>query len=95
MIGEFYSYTFIPEVDMEQVEEVLLLATMAAEGLHGRSRIHLDAGFECNSATRTAEVGAGSEVGDSIARIFTALLATTMGEPAFKVALTCAEAAAS
>ena len=59
MFSDFYSYTFMSDVDMEQVEEVLVLATMAAEGLHGRSRIHLDATFESNPETRTAECGAG------------------------------------
>lgn len=85
MSGESYSYTFQPMASMEQVEEVLLLATMAAEGLHGRSRIQLDAAFRCDSAARTAEVNASSEVGEAIARIFTALLTGTIGEMAFRV----------
>ena len=85
MTREMYCYRFEPETDMDQVEEVLLLATMAAEGLLGRSRVHLDAAFTCELSTYTAEVEAGTEVGDTIARIFTALLTTTIGEVAFKV----------
>ena len=85
MTHENYCYRFKPETDMDQVEEVLLLATMAAEGLLGRSRVNLDAAFRCEPSTNTAEVEAGTEVGDAIARIFTALLATTIGEAAFKV----------
>lgn len=85
MTCESYCYAFRPGTDMEQVEEVLLLATMAAEGLHGRARIQLDASFLCDLKARTAEVAVGTEVGDAIARIFTALLSTTIGEPAFKV----------
>ncbi len=85
MAGEIYSYSFEPTADMKQVEEVLLLATMAAEGLHGRSRIQLDASFRCNPQARTAQVDAGNDVGEAIGRIFTALLATTIGEPAFRV----------
>lgn len=94
MSSESYSYTFPPDADMAQVEEVLLLATMAAEGLHGRSRVHLDAAFRCDLTAKTAEVDAGNEVGSSIARIFTALLSATIGEPAFKVMRIAKEACA-
>lgn len=86
MDKETYHYSFQPDADMGQVEETLLLATMAAEGLHGRSRIQLDAAFRCDTKARTALVDASTEVGSAIARIFTALLSTTIGEPAFSVA---------
>jgi hypothetical protein len=89
MSGESYSYSFKPEADMERVEEVLLLATMAVEGLHGRSRIQLDASFRCDLKARAAVVDAGTEVGEAIARIFTALLASTIGEPRFRVERIC------
>jgi len=70
---------------MDQVEEVLLLATMAAEGLHGRSRVHLDAEFRCEPSKNKVEVDGGTETGDAVARIFTALLTTTIGEAAFTI----------
>lgn len=85
MDKESYNYSFKPAADMSQVEEALLLATMAAEGLHGRARIQLDAAFRCDAKARTALVDASTEVGSAIARIFTALLSTTIGEPAFSV----------
>lgn len=85
MNREQYSYHFEPAADMKTVEELLLLATMAAEGLHGRSRIQLDATFRLDPSARTAEVDADNEVGAAIARVFTALLSTTIGEAAFKV----------
>lgn len=85
MMKDTYRYRFPPPVEMAQVEETLLLATMAAEGLHGRSRVQLEAKFQCDAATRTAEIVAGTEVGEAIARVFTALLNTTIGESAFKV----------
>ncbi len=85
MTREMYCYRFEPETDMGQVEEVLLLSTMAAEGLLGRSRVHLDAAFRCEPSTNTAEVEVGTKVGDAIARIFTALLSTMIGEASFKV----------
>lgn len=85
MNRETYQYRFGDTADMDAVEETLLLATMAAEGLHGRSRVHLEAQFRCDPKSRIAEVDGATEVGDAIARIFTALLTTTIGEPAFKV----------
>jgi hypothetical protein len=85
MTSETYQYTFALQADMSQVEETLLLATMAAEGLHGRARVRLEAGFRCDAGGRSAEVDGGTDVGEAIARIFTALLNTSIGEPAFKV----------
>lgn len=81
-----YIYKFSPKANMRDVEEALLLAAAAAEGLHGRSRLQLEASFRCDPAAQTAEIEAGSEVGESLARIFTGLLTTTIGEPAFSVA---------
>jgi hypothetical protein len=94
MDKESYRYSFTPEADMGQVEDTLLLATMAAEGLHGRSRIQLDAAFRCDAKDRMAFVDATTEVGNAIARIFTALLSTTIGEPAFSVERTAREVCA-
>ena len=88
MTEETYLYTFPNGTDMRQVEDTLLLAAMAAEGLHGRSRIHLDAGFRCTPAARRVEINGATDVGEAIARIFTALLATTIGEAAFQVSRT-------
>lgn len=85
MSCESYSYTFHSDADMDQVEEVLLLATMATEGLHGRARIQLDANYTCDRESRSAVIAGRSEVGESIARIFTALLSSFIGERAFKV----------
>lgn len=85
MATESYRYIFSPTADMSEVEEALLLAAMAAEGLHGRSRIHLDAAFRSDPKQRTAEIDADNEVGEAIARIFTALLTGTIGEAAFHV----------
>ena len=91
MSCEVYDYRFSSETDMTSVEELLLLAAMAAEGLHGRARMQLDAAFKCDPSARTAQVDAGNEVGAAIARIFTALLTATIGEPAFKVERTVRE----
>jgi hypothetical protein len=80
-----YRYTFQDEMRMTDVKESLLLATMAAESLHGRSRVHLDASFNLDEAGRTCVIDAGTEVGQDIARIFTGYLTREFGEDAFQV----------
>ncbi len=85
MTREIYAFRFGPEADMQDAQEALLLAAAAAEGLYGRSRVHLEAAFVCDPKERSAEVAGGTEVGQAIARVFTVLLAGTIGEEAFRV----------
>lgn len=85
MTRETYAYRFASEADMQDAQEALLLAAAAAEGLYGRSRVKLEAEFACDAAERSAEVIGGTEVGQAIARVFTVLLANTVGEVAFTV----------
>lgn len=85
MTRETYAYRFGPEAEMQDAQEALLLAAAAAEGLYGRSRVQLEAAFVCDAKERYAEVAGGTEVGQAIARVFTVLLANTVGEGAFKV----------
>lgn len=85
MTQETYAYRFEPEADMQDAQEALLLAAAAAEGLYGRSRVQLEAAFTCDATQRSAEVAGGTEVGQAIARVYTVLLANTIGEGAFSV----------
>ena len=80
-----YRYKFNANIAMQQVQEILMLATAAVEGLHGRSRINLDASYRLNEKERICEIEAGNEVGCAIARIFTGLLANGIGEGEFKI----------
>lgn len=80
-----YRFTFEYRVSMDAVRESLLLAAMAAESLHGRSGVHLDATFHMDEETRTCVIDAGTEVGRDIARIFTGYLSREFGEGAYRV----------
>jgi hypothetical protein len=80
-----YRYTFRDEIKISDVKESLLLAAMAAESLHGRSRVHLDASFHLDEAGRTCVIDAGTEVGQDIAGIFTGYLTREFGEDAFQL----------
>ena len=80
-----YRYTFGDELSAEEIEDSLLLAVMAAESLHGRSQVRLDAAFHLNLKKRTCLVHADTEVGRHVARLFTGFLTREFGETAFAV----------
>ena len=85
MDRELYRYNFDPKVPFREIEESLLLAVLAAEGIHGRSLVRLDASFSLDRTKRSCVVDAGTEVGRSIVRIFTGFVSHEFGEEAFKV----------
>ena len=85
MNRELYRYNFDSKVPIRDVEESLLLAVLAAESLHGRSLVRLDASFCLDSHKRSCIVDAATEVGRAIARIFTGFLTREFGEESFKV----------
>jgi len=80
-----YRYEFRRGVSLNDVEESLMLAVLAVECLHGRSRLRLDAAFRLDKENRCCVVDARSEVGRGIARIFTGFLTREFGEEAFTV----------
>jgi hypothetical protein len=85
MNREIYRYNFNTKVPFRDVEESLLLAVLAAESLHGRALVRLDASFCLDSKKRSCVVDAATDVGRAIARIFTGFLSREFGEEAFKV----------
>ena len=85
MNRELYRYNFDSKVPIRDVEESLLLAVLATESLHGRSLVRLDASFCLSRKKRSCVVGSATEVGRSIARIFTGFRTCEVGEQAFKV----------
>jgi hypothetical protein len=80
-----YRYQFNKKVPLQEVEDSLMLAVLAAEGIHGRSRLQLDAKFLLNKGKRTCVVDAETEVGIHIACIFTEFLSRQFGEKVFRV----------
>ncbi len=88
---KIYQYKFEPEVPMLDVETSLVLSVLAVESLKGKSRLRLEADYNVNRNERTAKVSAGTEVGESIARIFTGFIALEFGGESFKVEMTPAK----
>jgi hypothetical protein len=85
MARELYRYNFDSKVPFREIEESLLLAVLAAEGIHGRTQVRLDASFSLDRAKRSCVVDAATEVGRSIVRIFTGFVSHEFGEEAFKI----------
>jgi hypothetical protein len=80
-----FQFRFRPSVRLDEVRESLVLSLMATEGLHGRTRVQLEARFHLDLKERTCSIRADSEVGRDLVRIFTALLTQQFGEGAFTV----------
>ena len=84
-MNEAYRYTFTPQVPLQEAIESLYLAIFAAEGVHGRAQVRLDAGYALEKAKRAIAVNAGTPVGKTVSQIFTSLLTRQFGEDAFSV----------
>jgi len=82
---DIYRYRFERDVPMREARESLLLAVLAAECLHGESRVRLDAEYRFSRAKRTCVIDATTEVGRDISRIFTGFAIKEFGEDAFHV----------
>jgi len=85
MSRTIYHYRFDTDLPMDAIKGSLLLAVIAVEGLKGRARVQLEARFKLNKNKRSCEIEANTDVGESIARIFTVFLVKEFGEQAFKV----------
>ena len=85
MIVQGYKYKFLSRAALEEAEKTLLLATLAAEGLHGDNRVRMDAAYALDQALFTIVVDSSTAVGDDIASIFTAFIAKELGRNKFLV----------
>jgi hypothetical protein len=82
---ELYRYEFNSNIPFKDIEECLFLAVFAAESLHGRSLVRLNASFCLNAEKRACVVDASTGVGRSIASVFVGFLTREFGEDAFRV----------
>lgn len=85
MSREIHRYQFDASVPADEIESTLLLAVLAVEGLHGVSRVRLDASYCFDPEKYACVIDAGSDVGRDICRIFTGFAIREFGEAAFAV----------
>jgi hypothetical protein len=85
MTPTIYRYRFDREVPLSDVEESLLLAVLAAEGLHGAASVDMDSASRLDKDPMRCVIDATTRVGRDIARIFTCFLIHEFGRDAFTV----------
>lgn len=85
MSKQIHRYAFGSEIPADEIERTLLLAVLAAESLHGKSRVRLDASYSFARDHRVCVISAKTEVGRDICRLFTGFASTEFGERSFRV----------
>jgi hypothetical protein len=85
MNGGIYRYRFGEHMPLDEVEDTLVLALLAAEALHGEAQVQLDAAHAFDAARRTCVIEAGSAVGVDFNRLFTQFLRREFGPDSFRV----------
>jgi hypothetical protein len=87
MIQESFHYRFAESVPEQELEETLMLAVLAVESLHGRSRVRMESRFNLDKAGRTCVIDASTDVGRDLARIFTGYSVREYGERSVRIEL--------
>lgn len=85
MSREALRYSFNGSVPASEIENSLLLAVLAAEGLHGQSRVRLEATYCFDAEKHACVIDISSDVGRDICRVFTGFAIREFGETAFTV----------
>jgi len=80
-----YHYTFGADVPIEEVEATLLLAVLAAEGLHGEAEVRLEGAHSFDPGRRACAIEADTAVGRDINRLFVSFIRHEFGADAFRV----------
>lgn len=80
-----YKYEFGEGSDLRDVEDTLLLALLAAEGIFGEARVRLDGGYRIDREARMAMVDAATAVGQIVNAVFTAFAVKEFGRDGFTV----------
>jgi hypothetical protein len=89
-----YKYQFRPDIGLRDVEDTLLLAFLAAEGVFGETRVRMDGSYSPDHESRTLTVDASTRVGQIVAAVFTAYIIKEFGRDSFTVRRLVAEVAA-
>jgi len=86
-----YKFIFNPSVPVSDVEETLLLSVIAAESLHGKSRLRRDVVYEfrCERESCVEQavlvIESNTDAGRDLAKLFTGFAIREYGEDAFRV----------
>lgn len=85
MFDDVFRFSFSREVPVDEAESTLHLAAFAVEGIYGNARVRLDFSYKVDPERRLLFVDGNSDVGRTIAQVFTGLLLREFGDDAFRV----------
>lgn len=80
-----YRYQFTDDIGFIEVEELLSLAVIAAEALHGAENVRLDAEHTVDPTARTCEITADTGVGRDLNKLFAGFLSRGFEPAVFRV----------
>lgn len=80
-----YRFDFPAAVPVERIEELVVLALVAAESLHGASQTRLDAAHFLDLERRRLVIEADTPVGQDFCKLFTGFATGELGPSAFCV----------
>lgn len=85
MICQIYQYTFGESVLLDDVEEILDMALLGAQSIHGESRARLEARHSFDAEQGTFVLDASTPVGQCLNQLFVGYARQKLGEDAFQV----------
>lgn len=85
MNTERYCYQFKDKVPVLDIEETLMLALLAVESMHGRTRVRMDGRFRLDKKERVCVIHAGTRIGEDLAKIFTGFVTREFGDDAVDI----------
>jgi hypothetical protein len=80
-----YKYTFLPSIDIVDVEATVTLAALATESLHGEARMQLEGRHAFDAEQRTCLIDASGEVGRDFNQLFLGFMRREFGRESFCV----------
>ncbi len=85
MTQETYKYRFDQTVQAQDLEDTFMLALLAVESLHSRSRVRMEGQFKIDKNNCTFIIDAATTVGRDLARIFTGFVTCEYGDHAVHI----------
>jgi hypothetical protein len=80
-----YKYQFRPDIGLRDVEDTLILAFLAAEGVFGEARVRMDGSYSPDHEARALTVDASAAVGQVVNAVFAAYIIKEFGRDSFTV----------
>jgi len=84
-MSDVLRFEFSGETDERALEADLGLAILCAECIYGRPRVRMEISYVVDPAGKAVVLETAGEAGDAATRVFAGLLATHLGEQAYKV----------